>query len=274
MKLYISFDMEGISGVVDWDQATGAGRDYEIGVGLTLDEINAAIDGAVAGGATEIIVNDSHWKMRNIDPSDLHGSASYISGSHKPMYMMQGLDESFDMVFFVGYHGAISGESSVLSHTYNPSVFYKVELNGVEVGESGINALVASAHGVPIGLVTGDSITKEQAKAVIPAEMVVVKESISRFAAYNLHPRVAHKLIYEAAANVMAQAKSWPKVELGEVCELTMHFLNSDLAELATWIKGVSRSGLRSATVTSQDHLSVYQAFVGVSYITRQAGGR
>ena len=79
-----------------------------------------------------------------------------MSGRHKPLYMMQGLDASADVVFMVGYHGSISGESSVLSHTYNPSVVSHVTLNGVRVGESGINALVALACGVPVGLITGD----------------------------------------------------------------------------------------------------------------------
>ena len=81
--------------------------------------------------------------MNNLNPADLHGRATYIAGRHKPLYMMQGMDESVDAVFFVGYHGSISGESSVLSHTYNPSVVSKAEINGIECGESGINALVA-----------------------------------------------------------------------------------------------------------------------------------
>ncbi len=274
MKLYISFDMEGVSGVVDWDQTSGVGVDYAIGVDLTLNEVNAAIDGAVAGGATEVVVNDSHWKMRNLNPMLLHGNATYISGSHKPMYMMQGLDSSFDMVFFIGYHGSISGEPSVLSHTYNSSVFNLITLNGVEVGESGINSLVADAFDVPIGLISGDEATKLQAERLIPARTVEVKGSITRFASHNLHPKVAHEMIYEAAAEVMATSRSWPRVNLARPSTLEMHFVTADQAELATWIKGVDRKETRSATITHSDSLAIYKAFVGVSYITRQAGGR
>src|SRR5580658_10351927 len=148
--------MEGVAGIVDWSQCRGPGPAYEEGRLLLLSEVNAAIDGATAGGATEIICNASHGTMNNLDPAALHGQATYEFGRHKPLYMMQGLDDTADVVFMVGYHGSISGESSVLSHTYNPSVISHVELNGVRVGESGINALVALACGVPVGLITGD----------------------------------------------------------------------------------------------------------------------
>jgi D-amino peptidase len=145
VKVFISFDMEGVAGIVDWSQCRAPGQPYEEGRLLLLGEVNAAIDRAMAGGATEIVCNDSHGTMNNLDPAALHGQASYVSGRHKPLYMMQGLDATADVVFMVGYHGSISGESSVLSHTYNPSVISHVSLNGVRVGESGINALVALA---------------------------------------------------------------------------------------------------------------------------------
>ena len=122
MKVFISFDMEGVAGIVDWSQCRPPGQPYEEGRRLLLGEVNAAIDGALAAGATEIVGNDSHGAMNNLDPELLHGQATYVSGRHKPLYMMQGLDASADVVFMVGYHGSISGESSILSHTYNPSV--------------------------------------------------------------------------------------------------------------------------------------------------------
>ena len=192
MKVFISFDMEGVAGIVDWSQCIPPGRPYEEGRRLLLGEVNAAIDGALAAGATEIVCNDSHGAMNNLDPELLHGQATYVSGRHKPLYMMQGLEAGADVVFMVGYHGSISGESSILSHTYNPSVVSHVTLNGVRVGESGINALVALACGVPIGLITGDRQTAAEADPFLAdAERVVVKESFTRFGAVNQHPEVA-----------------------------------------------------------------------------------
>src|ERR1700758_602598 len=124
--------MEGVAGIVDWEQCRPPGQAYEEGRALLLGEVNAAIDGALAGGATQIVWNDSHGKRNTLNPAALPGRATYVAGRHKPLYMMEGMDESVDAVFFVGYHGSISGDSSVLSHTYNPSVVSRVELNGAE----------------------------------------------------------------------------------------------------------------------------------------------
>jgi len=109
MKIWISCDMEGVAGIVDWDQCLPGSSGYALGCALLQDEVNAAIEGAVAGGATEIVVNDSHGRMANLDPRKIAGGAGYLSGRHKPMYMVEGLDGSFDAVFLVGYHGSISG---------------------------------------------------------------------------------------------------------------------------------------------------------------------
>src|SRR5262249_39597554 len=156
-----------------------------------LAEVNAAIEGAVAGGATEIVVNDSHANMRNLPPGQLLGGASYISGSHKPLYMMQGLDDSFDAVFFVSYHGSI-GAPACLSHTYTPRPVMEARLivpplsttEAVVTGEAGINALVAAHYGVPVVLVTGDRTACEETQELIPGvHSAIVKESVSRLAA-------------------------------------------------------------------------------------------
>src|SRR5207247_6331184 len=108
VKVYVSVDMEGVAGVVDWAQCLAGGDDYALGRELVLGEVNAAIDGALAAGATEILVNDSHSTMRNLPPGALHGRAQYLSGRFKPRYMMQGLDASFDACLFLGYHSAIA----------------------------------------------------------------------------------------------------------------------------------------------------------------------
>ena len=104
MKIYLSSDMEGTAGVVDWDQVTNGSHSYDYFAGLLTNEINAAIDGAISAGATEFLMNDAHGRMANIRPDALSGSARYLSGRFKPMYMMEGLDESFDAIFFISYH--------------------------------------------------------------------------------------------------------------------------------------------------------------------------
>lgn len=278
MKIWISFDMEGVAGIVDWDQCrpTGGAR-YEIGCQLMLDEVNAAIEGAVAGGATEIVLNDSHGTMANLDPRRIAGGASYISGRHKPRYMMQGLDDSFDAAFLVGYHGSISGRPSTLSHTYNPEVFSAARINGQLVGESGINALVADHYGVPIAFVSGDSVTWEETRPFAQdAVNVTTKESITRFSASNLHPAESCRLIRagaeQAVRRVAGEGMRTP--ELTRPATLDLEFQTGDMAEVATWARGAERTGERSVRISDDDLLAMFTSFVAVTYITRQAGGR
>ena len=278
MKIWISFDMEGVAGIVDWDQCRpSGGARYDVGCRLLLDEVNAAIEGALAGGATEVVLNDSHGTMANLDPRALAGTASYIAGRHKPLYMMQGLDDSFDAVFLVGYHGSISGRPSTLSHTYNPEVFAAARVNGTEVGESGINALVAEHFGVPIAFVSGDAVTWAETEPFAKgAEHVVTKESITRFSAANLHPTESCRLIREGAERavraVAAGSVGTPGISRPATLELDVQ--TGDMAEVATWARGVERTGERTLAITGDDLLAVFRSFVAVTYITRQAGGR
>jgi D-amino peptidase len=269
-KVFISSDIEGCAGIVDWDQVLGAGPEYELGRRLLLGEVNAAIEGAVRVGADEVVVNDSHWTMHNIDPEQLAAGASYISGRYKPLYMMQGLDDSFDAVFFVAYHGAIGGEPSVLSHTYNPRAVADVRLNGITVGESAVNALVALHYRVPIVLVTGDRQTAEQARPFLPkSEYVIVKESVSRFAAQSMHPHRARGAIAAGAEKALARAGDLgpPKIDLP--ARLEIDFLTADMAGMATWITGVKQTGARTVSLQGSDALELYQSFVAIILLTR-----
>jgi D-amino peptidase len=275
VKIFISFDMEGVAGIVDWSQCRAPGQPYEEGRRLLLGEVNAAIDGAIDAGATEIVCNDSHGTMFNLDPAALHGQAVYVAGRHKPMYMMQGLDGGFDAVFLVGYHGSISGSGSVLSHTYNPQVISHVELNGTRVGESGINALVALAYGVPVALVTGDQHTIAEVAPFCPeAETVMTKESLTRFGAVNLHPETARSQIRDKARLAAENAGKLKPPAIGLPATLDVHMQTADMAQIASWVRDVTLTGLRTIRIAGDDPLAMFQAFVAVTYITRVAEGR
>jgi D-amino peptidase len=269
MKIFISSDMEGTAGVVDWGQCLLGEPEYEYFRGLLQGEVNAAIEGAQAAGATEFLVNDSHSKMQNLRPDTLAGNARYLSGRHKPLYMMQGLDSSFAAIFFVSYHGSMSS-SAPLSHTYNPRAIAEVTLNGTVVGESGINALVALGHGVPIVLITGDDITAAEAAKVSPGiHAAVVKTAVSRFAADSMHPAAARDLIRasaEAAVRTLDNAAP-PAITLPATLEIA--FRNPDLAEMATWVTGVSRSGNSTVQVSDEDPIRLFRTFINVVILTR-----
>lgn len=270
MKLFLSTDFEGTSGIVAWEQIIEGNAEYEQGRRLLTNEVNAVIEGAMAGGAKEFVVNDSHHSMRNLHPQDLAGRATLITGKHKLLYMMEGLDASFDGVCFVSYHGSIGAEHAVLSHTYNPGAIWEVRINGEIVGESGLNALVAAHYGVPIIFVSGDAITAEEARFVAPdAEKVVVKESRGRFAAAHLHPTVACEMLREGANRATRSISTMkpPQFTLPVTIEIT--FLVADMAEMALWIRDVERVSARVVRVVSENMLDLYRTFITIITLTR-----
>lgn len=272
MRVYISTDFEGVAGIVDWDQIMVGSQDYALGRRLLLGEVNAAIDGAVEAGATSIVVNDSHSSMRNLEPDLLHGQATLISGKVKPMYMMQGLDSSFDAIFFVGYHGSIGASQAVLSHSYNPRAIWEARINGEIVGETALNALVAAHYRVPIALVTGDQATTEEARRLTPApHCVEVKRSFSRYGAASLHPEVAREHIRRGALAALTVAKPaiTPVFSKGTTIELT--FLTADMAETSAWLHGVELVSNQTRTVrfTGDDPLTLFRTFVTIVMLTR-----
>jgi D-amino peptidase len=267
VKVYVSADMEGVAGVVDWDQCRVGAARYEEGARLLLGEVVAAVEGAVAGGADRVVVNDAHGLMANLAADRLPRAASYLSGRHKPDYMMQGLDASFDAVLYVGYHGAMP-TSSVLSHTYNPRAVSDARIGGVRAGESGINALAAAGHGVPVVMITGDQLVGPEAEPFCPGvRHVVVKQSVTREAALSEPPEVARELVRAGAQESVAGAgeAALPAVP----GDLEVDLLTSDMAQQAAWVRGVERTGDRTVTVATGDPLSAYRAFVALIAITR-----
>jgi D-amino peptidase len=269
VKVFLSSDMEGTAGIVDWAQCIGDGAEAVAGRALLIAEVNAAIEGALAGGATEIVVNDSHATMRNLPAGELAGDASYISGSHKPLYMMQGLDASFDAVLFVSYHGSM-GAAAGLSHTYNPAAVSEVRLGGVITGEAGINALVAAQFGVPVVLVTGDRVACEETTMLLPEiHSAVVKEPVSRVAAHSLHPRKACALIHETAQRAVAGAGTIAPPDFGPTPTLEVDVRTTDIAEAMTWVRGVERKADRTVTITGPDPLSTFRSFAAAILLSR-----
>lgn len=259
MKVYISCDMEGISGVVASKQTQMDGEEYKRAQKLMTGEVNAAIEGALAGGASEVLVNDSHGSMRNILIEELNPSAQLISGSPKPLSMMQGIDGSFDAAFFIGYHAQAGTAYSVLDHTYS-GIVYQVSLNSRPVGETGLNAALAGDFGVPVVLVTGDKLLVEEAQALLgTVEGVAVKESYGRSAAKCLVPGEARELIREAAQRALSKGGN-PYV-VGPHITLTVDFTSSAHLDMVELIPGSRRTGGRHIEYTHDDFLTVYKVW-------------
>ncbi|MGH9314949.1 MAG: M55 family metallopeptidase [Vicinamibacterales bacterium] len=206
-KVYISADMEGISGIVGDDQLSPGGGEYGRSRKLMAEDVNAAIRGAAAAGATEIVVNDSHGGQRNLLPEDLDPAARLISHSFKRYGMMEGLDETFDAVLFIGYHAKADTPGGLFAHT-GSGVVRDLQIEGRSVGEGGMNTMLAEWYGVPVVLVTGDDVAVAQVKEVATAARgVVVKRAINVRAAELMPVRESRKEIEASARVAVATAK-------------------------------------------------------------------
>jgi D-amino peptidase len=261
--------MEGVAGVAAWEQCVAGGDDYALGRELLTGEVLAATSAAIDAGATGIVVNDSHSAMRNLAPQALPVPVSYLSGRFKPRYMMEGLDETFDAAVFLGYHAAIA-TPGVLSHTYNPKAIAGVRLNGTTTGEAGINALVAQHFRVPVVVITGDQYVGPEAAPFCPGiRPVVVKESISRHAAHHLHPAMACERIATTVHDALSILDSFGPPSIALPATMEVDFASPDMAEQATWIRGVSRLADRTVSVTDDEPLRLFGAFITMVYLTR-----
>jgi D-amino peptidase len=232
-KVYISADMEGISGIVGDDQVSAEGAEYGRSRKLMAEDVNAAIRGALAGGATEIVVNDSHGSQRNVLPEDLDPTARLISHSFKRFGMMEGLDETFDAVLFVGYHAKADTPGGLFAHT-GSGVLRDLQIDGRSVGEGGMNTMLAAWYGVPVVLVTGDDVAVAQVKEVATAARgVVVKRAINVRAAELRSLRESRKEIEAAAREAVAGAKKIAAERPSSV-RVRMRYRNFTYPEIAT----------------------------------------
>jgi D-amino peptidase len=202
----ISADMEGATGVT-WTADVEVGTEqWQRFRRMFTGDVNACVEGLFAGGATDVLVNEAHSSQRNILLEDLDTRARLLTGKHKPLSMMQGVDSGMDGAVFLGYHAA-AGLEGVLSHTYLPNQITGVWLDGVRASEGRLNAALAAEHGVPVLLVTGDDRTCEDAAGYDPAaETVAVKECVSRYAAICMPPAVTATMISDAAHTGMVRA--------------------------------------------------------------------
>lgn len=235
MRIYLSVDIEGICDVVNSEHTSNKGFLYNSAREQMTREANAAIEGAIRAGATEFVVNDSHGPMVNLIPGLLHKKAELITGTTKPLGMMQGFDGSFDAVMFIGYH-ARNNTQGVLSHTISGGAVDNIWINDIIVGESGFNAAIAGAYDVPVILVTGDNVVSAEVKELLGEDLVTaeVKEAITRYSAKCLHPELACERIEEAAfraVNSISTRKPY-KLQGPYTAKLQLH--NSGLADNAS----------------------------------------
>ncbi|MFK0280576.1 M55 family metallopeptidase [Streptomyces sp. NPDC090499] len=271
MKILISADMEGATGVT-WpgDVLPGAPQ-WERCRPMFTSDVNAAVLGFYDGGADEVLINEAHWSMRNLLLEQLDDRAQMITGRHKTLSMVEGVQHGdVDGVAFIGYHTG-AGMEGVLAHTYLPNSVTGVWLNDVRASEGLLNAHVVAEYGVPVILVTGDDLACEDALGYAPeARKVAVKDHVSRYAAVCRTPA-------RTAADIRAAAKDATQLAVrhepvtGGPFTIALEFDAEHLALAATVVPGVDQAGERKVAYTEGTMYDGIRTFKAVTTIVSAA---
>ena len=262
MKVFIAVDMEGIAGLVQWDASQ-----RELERTLMTEEVNAAARGAFAGGATEVWAGESHGNMRNLLPDLLDERVGFTSGQPKPMNHMGGLDASFDLALFVGYHAKAGTLHGVMAHTFAGSIF-RLFFNDTEVGEIGADAALCGALGVPVGLVAGDRAACEEARALLgPIETVAVKDGLSRSAARCLPVSLARARIEQAATHAVGRAAEFTPFVFSGPVTAEVVFTDPSYADTLEHLDFVERTDGRTIRIQASDYVRAFERFNALHFL-------
>ena len=262
LKVFISVDMEGITGVVNWEDVRRDGKDYGYFREVMTKETNAAIEGAIEAGAKEIIVRDSHGSARNLLPEMLNKNSKLIrdwSGGF--MSMMEGINETFDAVVFVGYHAKAGTPNAILEHTMSSKNIIDVAINNVSMPEAGLNALIAGHYDVPVVFVAGEKALCDQAKNLFgEVTTFAVKEGLGN-AALNFHPEVSREKIRAGVKDALLNLSKFKPYKLEEPYTLVVKYKNEEIVNDKSLQPGVQRTGDWELTYKSDDILDIIKTF-------------
>jgi len=262
VKVFIAVDMEGVAGLVQWDESR---LDQERR--LITEEANGAVRGAFSGGAAEVLVGESHGNMRNLLPELLDPRAGFVSGQPKPMNHMGGVDASFDLALFAGYHAKAGTLHAVMAHTFAGHIF-SLAFNGVEVGEIGTDAALCGFHGVPVGLVAGDRAACQEAESLLGnVKTAAVKVGISRSAARCLPLASARKLIEEKAAEAVRHASDFKAFTFDGRVGVRVVFTDPSYADTVEHLDFVTRLDGRTVELEGKDYLQAFERFNALHFL-------
>lgn len=261
MKVYLSVDLEGITGVVGSYQVLATtGALPEVRELLTGD-VNAAIAGAKQSGAATIWVNENH-SGRDLLLEQVDLSAEVLIGKPKPLQTLEGLDASFDCVFMIGIHAMAGTTGAILDHTWTTKCVQGLRINSIPMGELGLNAMVAGHFGVPIALVTGDTqVVQEALELLGDVEGVAVKVGLDRYAARCRHPTKTREAIREGAAKALSEIRRFKPFQVDTPIKVEIDFANAAFATRAAWMPTAVRESPRTVSFTVPDAITAVKGF-------------
>jgi D-amino peptidase len=267
VRVHVISDMEGVAGIVKWQQTAGGDPMYEEGRRLYTEEINAAVRGAKAAGATEIVVMDCHgagegWAFNSLIPDLLDPACEFVVQEHWTEYTSF-LEEGCDAALFVGMHARAGVPDGVLNHTVSGQRWWNLRFNGVLVGETGINAALCGTWGCPVLLVTGDRATCEEGRDLLGSGLVTVavKEGLGRFSARQIPPQRARELIEEGARKALGDLRAVEPYDPGRPCEIEVELTSTDAADAYRHKRGVAIVEPRKIVSRADDWWTAWKQF-------------
>ena len=273
MKVFVSVDMEGVSGLTDPAEMRAGGRGYERGCELMTGDANAAVSGAYAAGATEVAVTDAHSTGRNLRVDLIDRRCTLARGPYKPMRMGEGLGSAFDAALFVGYHARAGTPDGVLNHTWMGREILDVRLNGEVAGEIRLMAAFAGSYGVPVALVTGDAAACAEAGELLgEVETVAVKAGSDRYAARLVPPARAQEQITEAAVRAVKGIGRFEPYVVPAPYTLAIEWASTAIARSCAVIPGVRLAGPRTTEFTTGDYTEIMGLLGVCSTIAGEVG--
>jgi D-amino peptidase len=258
LKIYISADMEGVVGVVTGEQLGPQGFEYTRFREFMTQEVNAAIEAAFEAGAAEIVISDSHGNGQNLLIEKLPKNVLLVRAWPRPLMMMQGIDETFAGVIFIGYHTGTTNPQGVRAHTISSARLADVRLNNLAMSEAGINAAIAGHFNVPVIMVSGDeAVVKETTALLGNVEGAVVKWASGFHSAKTLMPEAAYQLIRHKVKTAMGRIKEFKPYKVSTPVRLDVRFKNYRPSEVLSYLPIVERTDAHSIRFTGKDMVDV-----------------
>jgi D-amino peptidase len=274
-SVFISIDMEGISGIVDWTQVGGDKGEYNTGRGLMVGDLNAAIEGALEAGAEEIVVSDAHGGMRNLQPEEVYEAAYLIRGSPKPGSMMEGINANYDAALYIGYHAMKGTENAILCHTISGRAVDAIYINDRETGEFGLNAALAGWYGVPSVFISGDAAVAAEARSFVPnISTAIVKWGVGRYAAKCLHPKKSTALIKKTVIEALEKTSNVKPFKVDEPVEVKVRYATSTMADVVAILPYIERMDGKTVKAIFDDYPKAIRGLRASIYLAGTAERR
>jgi len=265
INIFISFDLEGISGVSSWREMRKDSADFMRTRRIATQEINAVVRGIKKiRNIGEILICDAHASGENLLIDELESGVHLIKGTQRNYYMMEGFNKNFDIVFFIGYHAMVGTPAGIMDHTYSSSSIYNIKINGVDVGETEINAGIAGYYGVPVGLVSGDDKLINEVKRFLGAqvETVITKYSISRFAAKCRHPVDVQNELELRTQWAIKKIRKLKPFKFRQPINAEIEVINSLIGDAIKSLPGLKRISGRGFVLKVKDILEFYRCLM------------